>query len=31
MEGWEGGREGGITGKHIIIGLFNSNPMTPQY
>ena len=27
-----GGREGGgMTAIHIIIGMFNSNPMTPQY
>ena len=28
--GWEGGRgrEGGMTVIHIIIGMFNSNPMT---
>ena len=37
-EGREGGREGrreggegGRTVIHIIIGMFNSNPMTPQY
>ena len=27
----EGGREGGMTVIHIIICMFNSNPMTPQY
>ena len=26
-----GGREGGMTVIHIIIGMFNSNPMIPQY
>ena len=26
-----GGREGGRTVIHILIGMFNSNPMTPQY
>ena len=26
-----GGREGGLTVIHIIIGMFNSNPMIPQY
>ena len=30
-EGGRGGREGGMTVIHIIIGMFNSNPMTPQY
>ena len=30
-EGREGGREGGMTVIHILIGMFNSNPMTPQY
>ena len=25
----EGGREGGMTVIHILIGMFNSNPMTP--
>ena len=30
MEG-EGGREGGMTVIHILIGIFNSNPMIPQY
>ena len=25
------GREGGMTVIHIRIGMFNSNPMTPQY
>ncbi len=29
--GREGGREGGMTVIHIIIGMFNSNPMIPQY
>ena len=34
--GREGGREvgegeGGMTVIHIIIGIFNSNPITPQY
>ena len=29
--GREGGREGGMTVIHILIGMFNSNPMTPQY
>ena len=38
---WEGGREGereggregerGMTVIHILIGMFNSNPMIPQY
>ena len=27
----EGGREGGMTVIHILIGMFNSNPMIPQY
>ena len=36
MDGWreggsEGGREGGMTVIHILIGMFNSNPMIPQY
>ena len=31
MEGGEGGREGGMTVIHMLIGMFNSNPMTPQY
>ena len=26
-----GGREGGMTVIHILICMFNSNPMTPQY
>ena len=26
-----GGRERGMTVIHILIGMFNSNPMTPQY
>ena len=31
-EGWrEGGREGGMTVIHILIGMFNSNPMILQY
>ena len=31
-EGSEGGRgEGGMTVIHILIGMFNSNPMIPQY
>ena len=30
-EGGEGGREGGMTVIHILIGMFNSNPMIPQY
>ena len=35
-EGREGGREvgrkgGGMTVIHILIGMFNSNPMIPQY
>ena len=30
-EGGEGGREGGMTVIHILIDMFNSNPMTPQY
>ena len=30
-EGEEGGREGGMTVIHILIGMFNSNPMIPQY
>ena len=29
--GSEGGREGGMTVIHIILGMFNSNPMIPQY
>ena len=33
--GWRGGREGGrergMTVIHILIGMFNSNPMIPQY
>ena len=27
----EGMREGGMTVIHILIGMFNSNPMIPQY
>ena len=27
----EGGEEGGMTVIHIVIGMFNSNPMIPQY
>ena len=27
----EGGREGGMTVIHILIGMFNSNPMIQQY
>ena len=30
-EGGEGEGEGGMTVIHIIIGIFNSNPMIPQY
>ena len=31
-EGGGGGRrEGGMTVLHILIGMFNSNPMIPQY
>ena len=30
-EGGEGGREGGMTVIQILIGMFNSNPMIPQY
>ena len=31
MEGGrEGGREGGMTVIHILIGMFNSNPMAPR-
>ena len=30
-EGTEEGREGGMTVIHIVIGMFNSNPMIPQY
>ena len=35
-EGGEGGKkggreEGGMTVIHILIGMFNSNPMIPQY
>ena len=29
--GGGGGGEGGMTVIHIIIGMFNSNPMIPQY
>ena len=28
--GGKGGREGGMTVIHILIGMFNSNPMIPQ-
>ena len=27
----EGGEEGGMTVIHILIGMFNRNPMIPQY
>ena len=27
----EGAREGGMTVIHILIGMFNSNPVIPQY
>ena len=27
----DGGREGGMTVIHILIRMFDSNPMTPQY
>ena len=30
-EGWDERREGGMTVIHILIGVFNSNPMVPQY
>ena len=30
-EGGEGGRERGMTVIHILIDMFNSNTMTPQY
>ena len=30
-EGREGEGEGGMTVVHILIGMFNSNPMIPQY
>ena len=30
-EGGREGREGGMTVIHILIGMFNSNPMIPQY
>ena len=30
-EGRRGGREGGMTVIHFLIGMFNSNPMIPQY
>ena len=30
-EGREGGREGGMTVIHILIDMFNSNPVIPQY
>ena len=30
-EGGGGGEEGGMTVIHIVIGMFNSNPMMPQY
>ena len=29
--GREGGREGGLNVIHILIGMFNINPMIPQY
>ena len=29
--GREGREEGGMTVIHILIGMFNSNPMIPQY
>ena len=29
--GGRGGREGGMTVIHILISMFNSNPMIPQY
>ena len=29
--GLEGGREGGMTVIHILIGMLNSNPMIPHY
>ena len=29
--GGEGRGEGGMTVIHILIGMFNSNPMIPQY
>ena len=29
--GSESGREGGMTVIHILIGMFNSNPMIPQH
>ena len=29
--GREEGKEGGMTVIHILIGMFNSNPMIPQY
>ena len=31
MGGGGGGGEGGMTVIHILIGMFNSNPMIPQY
>ena len=31
MVGGREGREGGMTVIHILIGVFNSNPMIPQY
>ena len=30
-EGGRGGREGGMTVIHILIGMFNCNPMIQQY
>ena len=30
-EGGRGGREGWMTVIHILIGMFSSNPMIPQY
>ena len=30
-EGRGGEERGGMTVIHILIGMFNSNPMTPQY
>ena len=31
MGGGRGRGEGGMTVVHILIGMFNSNPMIPQY